>query len=53
MALFGIGGVDMTRSAFVEINGSLKAGHASHSECLDVDSPLSEFLHYHREERRT
>lgn len=33
VALFENGGVDITSSAFVEINGSLKAGHAAEAEC--------------------
>jgi hypothetical protein len=33
VALFGNGGVDMTNAAVVEIDGSLKAGHAAHREC--------------------
>jgi hypothetical protein len=33
VALFEIAGVNMSRVAFVEINGALKAGHAAHPRC--------------------
>jgi hypothetical protein len=33
VALFGIGSVYMTSIAFVEIEVSLKAGHAAHPPC--------------------
>ena len=33
MALFGIDGVDISSVAFVEVDGSLKAGHAAHPRC--------------------
>ncbi len=33
MALFGIGGGNMTGIAFVEITDPLEAGHAAHPRC--------------------
>jgi hypothetical protein len=33
VALFGIGGVDVSGIAFVGINGSLQAGHAAEAQC--------------------
>jgi hypothetical protein len=33
VALFGIDGVDIASVALVEVDGSLKAGHAAHPRC--------------------
>jgi hypothetical protein len=38
VALVGIGEVDMTSGAFVEINGLLKVGHAAHPRCYAHNS---------------
>lgn len=39
VAFFGIVGVDVSTVAFVEVNGSLKAGHAAHPQCSTDASP--------------